>query len=281
MSIKRRITKGRQKKKLKMPILCIRDKFIYGSFILAGLLYFIFAIPAFKQLQNDIGFLSSDVIAVDGSEKYMFMAFWYIIFGVWIIVPLGNRRPIFGDKKIKYGPPKYPAVYPIFMKNKPLGDFTPKQYRARKIKFAFINLVIVMTFIISAVFIPQSVYERSEILEDGSVVVYDEKNEEISRYTSKEISKVEIRAQGSGRRGSRYCTVYFVLTTEDNIRFNFRKSCFKGESVQQIKHIIDLKKIYVNDCIIIGKERLEKSIDKYNLYSSEEKTLLKQLFEID
>lgn len=111
------------KKKIhQMPPLSFVDKLIYWTVMALQVVFFLALMFGALLLREKIAF--SDETVVAASEH---ISLWWMIvpsFSLLIVViPWGrwyqDRRPLFGRRNFKYGPPAWPRVYPLFMKNKP------------------------------------------------------------------------------------------------------------------------------------------------------------------
>ncbi len=184
--------KTKKKKKLKMPPLSFLDKVVYwiALSLLIGLCYFFLVVQ--QQMRRAIAFDDMSIIASGDN----FSACWFLVpvctlfvitFILWETA-YQNRKPIFGKKNIKYGPPAFPKVYPLFMKNKPyvyVGEGKKKEYR-------LIATIILVVFLISLVPFPWSLYGRYCLKNDGSIVQYNMFNKQVQDFSSEEIESIKI-----------------------------------------------------------------------------------------
>lgn len=180
-----------KKRRQQMPPLSFSDKLIYYSIIafLCGLYFALGFVPI--ALRERIAFLDEMVIA---SSEHMsslwqlvpWMTFFLMTFILWLL-PYQDRRPIFGLKNFKYGPPVYPKIYPLFMKNKPHVWVSQRAKQNRK-QMALTLLVILL---ISFIPFPWSLYGRDALHADGSITQYSMFNNQVQEFSSGEIAAVE------------------------------------------------------------------------------------------
>ena len=267
-----------------MPQLGWKDQLIYwvaiiltGGFSISGAFIVLLA-------QDDIAFSDPAVIARTvgrGNLYFIWLVLWCLIAFILILAgPYQQRIPILGRADIKYGPPAYPRVYPIFMKNKPNYWVSPKEAQKKKKTRIIMAILLTVTFFISAAMFPLSLYGRAVLNEDGSITVYDARNREEHHYTTDEIAFVEFgNYQASGRYSSSW-HLHFVITTTDSEIYKFAAHSFSGTDLQQLQTMLRVKEdIYDNQCFVSGLENVPKVIqDQYR--QEDEKELVYRLFEM-
>ena len=127
------------KKRLhQMPPLSFVDKSIYWFILLVLLaLYFLLTLGTLF-LRRKIAFQDEMVIACEDNISFLWflvpwMTFMLMTFITWYDL-YQRRKPIFGIRNFKYGPPAWPKEYPLFMKNKPYVYVSEqKRKRARRL----------------------------------------------------------------------------------------------------------------------------------------------------
>lgn len=268
-----------------MPKLGWKDQLIYwiamiltGGFSILGTFIVLLA-------QDDIAFSDSAVIARTAGQGNLFfigLITWCLIAFILILAGLYRKRiPIWGRSDIKYGPPAYPRVYPMIMKNKPKHWISSNELRKQKRMRLIVAALLIITFLVSAVLFPLSFYGRAVLCNDGSIAVYNVRNQEIHHYLENEIASVELDTYYlHSRRGRGSWHIQFKISTTDSKLYNFAAHSFEGTDIQQLKTMLYVKEQLYKDLIFIsGTENLQKVVwDQYS--HTEEKALLYQLFEL-
>lgn len=112
-----------KKKVNRMPPLSALDRMIYGGLFLLItainlavmiLPFFIWYRKAFQDPSVAAASMSAGIIW----GVFSFCVFLGVSYGLWGMA-VQKQQPIFGKRNFKYGPPAWPKVYPLFMKNKP------------------------------------------------------------------------------------------------------------------------------------------------------------------
>lgn len=275
-----------KKKVHKMPPLCFLDKCIYTFLFVIGIsiALAVFVIPI--VVGDRIIFSDEAVIA---GENYFAWAF--IPFFAFLVIPLAvvgthyqDRHPIFGLRDFKYGPPNWPKVYPLLMKNKPPVWMSEKKKASRKQTAVVLVLILLLSFIPY----PFAFYGRECLRKNGSVVQYNGFNVPVREFSSGEISQVEFKAYKHST-GSRYARIvntrYDVqvkLTTDSGKKYTFEFHNFQkgeeGELLNWLTQMLQLKRRYSPEIITYdGLEYLEDVVSGNGL-TDEETKLLYQLF---
>ena len=267
-----------------MPKLGWKDQIIYwitmiltGGFSTLGAFIVLLA-------QDDIAFSDPAVIARtvgQGNLYFIWLLLWCLIAFILILAGLYQRRiPILGRSDIKYGPPAYPRVYPIFLKNKPKYWVSPKELHKQKRMRLIVAVLLIITFLVCAVLFSLSFYGRAVLCNDGSITVYNAHNQEIHHYLKNEIVSVELDTYHSRSRHGGSWHIHFKISTADSKSYNFAAHSFEGTDIQQLQTMSYVKEQLYKDLIFIsGTENLQKVVwDQYS--RTEEKALLYQLFEL-
>lgn len=267
-----------------MPQLGWKDQLIYWVAIILTGGFSISGAVIVLLVQDAIAFSDPAVIARtvgQGNLHFIWLVLWCLIAFVLILAgPYQQRIPILGRSDIKYGPPAYPRVYPIFMRNKPNYWVSPKEAQKKKKLRLIVAILLTVTFLISAAVFPLSLYGRAVLNEDGTVTVYDARNREEHHYTTDQIASVELGTyQASGRYSSSW-HLHFVITTVDSETYKFAAHSFSGTELQQLQTMLHVKdELYDNQCVISGLENVQKVIqDQYR--QADERALVYQLFEM-
>jgi len=268
-----------------MPPLSLVDKLIYWTIIvLLCVAYFIFLLGPL-YLRRQIAFSDTAVIAVEDNASTWWlivpwMTFFLMTFILWL-QPYQKRIPIFGRKNFKYGPPAWPKIYPLFMKNKPPVWVSERKKKERK-QIAIILLVVLL---VSFIPFPWSLYGRDCLFYDGSIVQYNMFNGPIHEFATGDIEDIEIETfrYSTGRYNTKqHWGVLMVFKTDSGKKYTFEHRDFRSdtnfETIYWLEWMLTVKKRY--DLSIIhydGLEKLDRVIADRNL-SQEEVQMLYQLF---
>lgn len=267
-----------------MPKLGWKDQLLYITVMIITGGFSVFGWLIVMQIQDDIAFSDPQVIARTvgkGNMSCIWLMLWCMVaFGLIIAGPYQNRFPIFGRTDIKYGPPAYPRIYPLFMKDKPKYWVSPKEVQKQNCSRMIAAILLVITFLVSAAMFPLSLHGRAVLNEDGTVTVYDARNREVHQYAYYEVTSVELGTYQSSGRYSGSWHIHFVITTKDSETYRFAAHSFAGTDLQQLQTMLHVKEeLYGNQCLISGFENVQKVIqDQYR--QADEQALVYQLFEI-
>lgn len=267
-----------------MPKLGWKDQMLYVTVLVLTGGFPIFGWLIVMQIQDTIAFSDPQVIAKtvgEGNMHCVWLMLWSMVVFVLIYAgPYQNRLPVFGRTDIKYGPPAYPRVFPVLMKNKPQYWVSPRTAQKKKQARIIVAILLAVTFFISAAVFPLSLHGRAVLNEDGTITVYDAKNREIHHYTYDEVTSVELGTYQSSGRYSGSWHIHFVIYTSDSKTYNFAAHTFSGTDLQQLQTMLHVKEtLYGNQCLISGTENLRKVIqDQY--HQADERALVYQLFEL-
>lgn len=235
----------------RMPKLSFLDQVIYwAGLLLLGICWFALAFSPLL-LRDWIAFSEEAVVAAREHASSLWilvpwMTFFLMTFIAWTI-PYQNRQPIFGLKNFKYGPPAWPKVYPLFMKDKPYVWVSQREQKRKK----QLKAVLLMILLVSFIPFPWSLYGRDCLYRDGSIRQYSMFNNLKKEYLCQEIETVEFSTY-------RYSTGKYVKTTHwgvevtlttnsgNSYSFQDRDTKLKWESgsPQWLGTMLDLKEQY-------------------------------------
>lgn len=234
-------------------------------------------------LRSEIAFADERVVAFNerrgvGNDLYLF-AWLFIVLLAIAGGPYQQRRPIFGRRGVKYGPPAYPRIYPLLMKDKPKHWVSPKAQANQKKLRLFLTALALVTLLFSIAMFPRSLYGREVLYRDGTVAVYSPGNREEEHYKFSEITSVELETYYRRRRRtfSGSWNVRMTLHTADGEDFYFSSGSFSGGWTQTLESMLALKERYGSLVTISGTENLSRVIHDKSL-SAAEAALLYQLF---
>lgn len=275
-----------KKRMHRMPPLSFLDKMIYWTALALIGAALIFLLVVTFTWRNQIAYADEAVIAKTDSISLMWvlvpwMTFMLMSFILWYI-PYEARRPIFGCRNFKYGPPAWPRIYPLFMKNKPCFYGSEQKKKGYK-KTAVILLVVLL---VSFIPFPWSLYGRSCLKYDGSIVQYNMFNGQTQMFLSGQIEKVEVETYrySTGKYGTRrHWGVQMRFTADSGRKYTFEFNDFRHDADAKYEYwltaMLNVKKRYDPGIVRFnGKENLDKVAQDRKL-TAEETKLLHQLFQ--
>ena len=278
------MAKKAKKKVHRMPPLSFADKLIYWMVFL--ILMVSYAALAFVPLlmRSKIAFADECVIAVQdrASVFWLFVPWmtWFLMTFILWYSSYEQRKPIFGKRNFKYGPPAWPKEYPLFMKNKPYVFVSERKRKERK-QIAVLLLVILL---VSFIPLPWSLYGRNCLHSDGGIVQYNVFNAQTREFAPEDISdiKIEVFRHGAGKSSRTYWGVQMVFTAESGRRYTFDyrdfRSTEQGEPLFWLEAMLHIKKQFHPSIIRYEDvEDIDYVIWDSNM-SQEEMQLLYQLF---
>lgn len=272
-----------KKKMHKMPPLSFLDKMIYWIIFLVLCAAYVALLFGPLQLRHRIAFSDEAVIAAaDHFSTWWlgipWLTFFLMTFILWL-QPYQNRTPIFGKKNFKYGPPAWPKVYPLFMKNKPPVWVSERKKKERK----QIAIVLVIVLLVSFIPLPWSLYGRDCLRYDGSIVQYNMFNQRVEEFSPGDIDEATIdlfRYDTGGKyHKTHHWGVRLALHTRSGKRYSFDHRDFDNNGTRRyLSQMVDVISRY--DPGIIRYEDIE-NLDKFIAekgLSQEEIQLLYQLY---
>lgn len=264
-----------------MPPLSFVDKLIYWSImlLLGGLYLALLFGPIY--LRHKIAFADEMVLAAEAHASSLWlivpwMTFFLMTFILWN-QSYQDRRPIFGLKNFKYGPPAWPKVYPLFMKNKPYVWISERKQKERK----QIAVALLVVLLLSFIPFPWSLYGRDCLLRDGGIVEYSMLNRQTGAFSSGEIKEIEIEAYrySTGVRHRRsHWGVRLVFRTDSGEKYSFDSRDFRNDEESDVLYWLEamlaLKGRYDPGIIRYdGLENLSRVISDRNLDQAETEML--------
>lgn len=270
----------------KMPPLSFLDKLIYWTAFLLICAVLIFLVVITFTWRNQIAYADNAVIAKTDSISVLWaliplLTFMLMAFILWYM-PYEARRPIFGRKNFKYGPPAWPKIYPLFMKNKPYVYESERKKKDRKV----IAVILLAVLLISFIPFPWSLYGRSCLKYDGSIVQYNMFNSQTQMFLSGQVEKVEVETYrySTGKYAARkHWGVQMRFTTDSGKKYTFEFSDFHSDTDTRhaywLTAMLNVKKRYDPSIVRFnGKEDLNAVVQDKKL-TDEETKLLYQLFQ--
>ena len=268
-----------------MPPLSFLDKLIYWMILFVLCAAYIALLLGPLQLRRKIAFADEAVIAAEDNFSTWWLAVpWLTFFLMTLILwvrPYEERKPIFGRRNFKYGPPAWPKVYPLFMKNKPHVFVSERKRKERK-QIAAMLLVVLL---VSLIPFPWSLYGRDCLQSDGSIVQYNMFNSEVREFSSGEVESIKIETfrYSTGKYvTTSHWGVQMVFVTDSGRKYTFDQREFRtntpGDYRYWLSAMLRVKRRYDPGIIRYeGVEDLELVIEDKKL-SEKEAEMLYQLF---
>ena len=170
----------------------------------------------------------------------------------------------------------------MFMRNKPLKKISERKRKSQRV----MAMVLIAVLAGSWLLFPMSLYGRSCLYWDGSIIQYNVFNKEKRQFSTGQIESVEIEAYRytSGKARHKHWGVRVNLVTDTGKDYTYPIDSFRdddqAETAYWLTAMIRLKERYDPGIIYLkGKENLAEVIEDKNL-SAQEIALLYQLFEL-
>ena len=274
-----------KKRARRMPPLSFGDKLIYYSIFLLLLAVCLSLLFGALYLRRIIALQDEAVIAYAENGSFFWLAvpeLTLFLMGLILLEqPFQDRKPIFGRKNFKYGPPSWPTVYPLFMRNKPYVYVSEREKKAKKRRITILTVVLLVSFIP----FPWSLYGRDCLHSDGSIVQYSMFNSKSQEFTREEIAELTIesyRIRTSRRSCNSNQSIRMVFRTNTGQEYTFNQGAFNTSGQNgtryRLESMINVKAQFHPDIIRYnGIEKLPFVITDQQLLTEEER-LLYQLF---
>lgn len=269
----------------RMPPLSFADKAIYWAVLLVLIALYFGLIVGTIILRNEIAFRDETVIACEDNISFLWclipwMTFFLMTFIAWADL-WQRRKPIFGLRNFKYGPPAWPREYPLFMKNKPYVYVSERKKKEQK----KLSLLLLAVLFVSFIPYPWSLYGRDCLYGDGSIVQYNMFNGKADAFSSGDMGSVEIEAYryNSGRYGTgKHWGVRMTFITDSGKKYSFHFEEFRDDVSSDVRYwltaMLRVKGRYDPGIIQYkGIENLQKVVSDKKLTEAETQ-MLYQLF---
>ena len=241
-----------------MPPLSFVDKLIYWTIFLLLAAAYLLLLFGPIYLRDRIAFSEETVLAAEDHVSSLWMivpgmTFFLMTFLLWN-QPYQDRKPIFGLKNFKYGPPAWPKVYPLFMKNKPYVWVSERKKKERK----QIAVILLAVLLVSFVPFPWALYGRDCLLHDGGIVEYSMFNNRTEEFASGDIAQIQIEAYRYST-GTRHRTTHWgvrmVFRTDSGEKYIFDHRDFRNDTESEI--------CYWLEAMLAVKGRYDAGIIRY------------------
>ena len=233
------------------------------------------------MLRDKIAFQDATVVAkYDHASLLWLLVPWMTFFLITLVLwlqPYQDRKPIFGLRNFKYGPPAYPKVYPLFMKNKPPVYISERKKKEKR----GVALLLLIILLVSFIPYPWSLYGRSCLHSDGSIVRHNMFNRVTKEFSDHDIASLEIEAfhtkQGKGRP---IWTVRMKFTTESGRNFHFTLRDFRGNATEILSAMLQVKSCYHPSIITYSGAEHIGNVLADRTFNTEERLMLYELFNL-
>lgn len=266
-----------------MPPLGWKDQLLYwlGMLLTAGFSFASFIIAG--EVQDQIAFSDPTVIArIDGAGNFgwVWIMFWCLLAFCYLVTgPYQHRLPVFGRSDLKYGPPAYPRIYPLFMKNKPKHRGVSQKSEKRKKRDRIIAFLVIASFLLSLFFFFHSFHGRSVLQDDGTIRIYNSFDRETRVYRPDDISSFQLEVYSSkSRHGRRHWSICYRITTADSSTYKIPVSAFRGTRAEELQAMFLVKEQLYRD---IPLSIDTKDLKKVDYFDAADKGLVYQLFEVN
>ena len=275
------------KKKIhKMPPLSFVDKAIYWTILLLLCASYIALLLGPFILRHKIAFADESVIAVADNISILWLVVpfinWTLITSILWGYSYYERKPIFGKKGFRYGPPAWLRVYQLFMKNKPQVFVSTYDKKRRK----GVSTILAIVLIVGLIPFPLSLYGRDCLRQDGSIVQYNMFNREVYNFSAGDIREIKFGTYRHKSRGDMFYSygVQMVLITDSGKKYTFQAREFHSDGEDDarywLKAMSDIKRRYDPSIIRYeDSEKLDKVAKSYIGFTDKDREWLYQLFE--
>ena len=269
----------------RMPPLSFLDKTIYwfGMLVLGALYCGLFLGTII--LRKKIAFQDDMVIACEDNISVLWLLIPWMTFSLMTFITwydlYQSRKPIFGLRNYKYGPPAWPKEYPLFMRNKPYVYVSERKEKERKRR----SILLLAVLLISFIPYPWSLYGRDCLYSDGSIVQYSMFNGKTNEFSSGEIMSVEVEAyqHAVGRYKTRKrWDVQMTFTTDSGKKYCFQPGEFRNNVPTDMRYwlvaMLRVKERYDPGIITYSGVGNLESVVSDNELTDAETQILYQLF---
>ena len=284
--------KSRKKKKQPYPPLSLLDKSIYSIGLMISLLVPIVLMFCFFDTTARIAFRDPSVAAYEARWSGLFslpFLFYVIVSGLAVFGGgLSDKKPIFGNRKIKYGERPWPNdCFPLFHPQKKYVYVSPskKDRRRTGVKAWCIGFLVVLLMALP------SFFGRNCLYQDNSVASYNCFNQKTgTTYTEEDFSQLTIRAlwsthwsRGTGITRTREYRMTIEMADAEEFTFSAIKGFrWQGTDVltDSINKMAEIKTLFPPENITIkGKDKVGRLIDYYEMNETQAQAF-RALFEV-
>lgn len=277
--------KHKKKNAARKPPLSFIDKFIYYLLIVGSFIASLLCVFLWDDLRDVIAFQDNSVIAYhEHSSALLFillMGYLEISGIVYFMVQLSNKKPIFGNSRIRYGEvPWDKNCYPLFDSRRKLVIVKVSERRFQR----HMRIVWGIGLLIALLFSLFSFCGRDCLCRDNSIVSYNSVNRQTgNHYSEKDYSHLTLYTEYiSIYRGGSYWEYGFSIEMNDGRRFSFSNRDFDWREPRYqdncLETMLEIRELFTPESISIkGEKNIGKVVDYLGL-NSEQAQLLHNLF---
>lgn len=275
--------KSKKHKRMFRPPLSTLDKSIYWLGLLLSFIGILLLGLCFEDITGVIAFQDPSVVAYSSHASFLFvlplLGYVEISAAVFCITALEEKKPIFGNRKVRYGKePWSKDCFPLFDARRKKIFVKPSEKRFRR----SMTRVWCIGLLICLLLAPFSFWGRDCLTQNDSIISYNALNQ-ATAYTTEAFSHLTIQAKYvSGYRTASYWKYQITIKTDggfftfSNRDFDWREPNSKERALQKM---LEIKALFMPDEITIkGAHNIEKVADYLGL-NDEQKQLLQKLFE--
>jgi hypothetical protein len=265
------------------PPLSLLDKFVYYVAIILSFVLSLIVVFLIRDIWSYIAFRDAFVIAYQNRASFLFilpiLLYMEMSSLIFFITTLESKKPIFGNRKVKYGEAPWRKDYfPLFDPRRKKLYIKPSEKRFRR-KIWTIWLVGLLICLLLA---PLGLFGRDCLMDDNRVISYNMLNRQKSvAYTTDDYAQLTIIARFvSGYRSSDYWTYEICISMDDGKAFTFSDRDFDSniadETERSLKKMLQIKSYFEADQISIkGAEHIDDVADYHNMNDHQKQLLLK------
>ena len=277
------MAKKKKKKYHAMPKLSFVDHCVYWLILAVALIPSGLCVYMTFFLRNRVAFADAAVAAAraHASVGWFLPGFCWsygMALGLWCVKYTG-RYPIFGRRGVKYGPPAYPKIYPVFMKNKPKVWVSERAKESKRMSALILAAVTVVFLLLASL----SISGRDVLYEDGRLAEYNMFGVCTEEVDKPFVEKVEfgVHKESSGKAGRVYYSVDMTLWTADGEKYYFEESDFRRTKDTEIRYwiiaMLNIKEAYPGKVTCEDGAKVDRVLAR-SLWSDEERALIRELF---
>lgn len=269
--------KNKKKSGPKTPPLSSLDRCIYFiSFLLIVVIFFMLLFLPMEIFRNTMFSDPNIIAAVDRGELMRWPFFFYVLFSAFIfaVTCYEGKKPIFGNKKIKYGDHRWKPVYPLFSKERREYRRNEKpsdiHFRRKMWRVWLTGLGITFVFFLLGIFCRWT-YE-----EDGRFHQFNAFNTETISCPVEELTELTFNIRRNSKGGGYSLRIFFEL---EGGHGHFYIGDFSGDTFEErLEQLLALKEAVLPDRIFYTGHDLGKYM-RYVDPTPSERDLLNQIFQ--
>ena len=271
--------RSKKKRGLKSPSLSSLDRCIYYVALLLLVVVFMLMFLLPIGIFRNVVFSDPGVIAaMDRGEVVRWPFLFYVLLSAFIFVVacFNEKKPIFGNKRIKYGDHRWKPVYPLFSKERREYRRNEKpsdiHFRRKMWRVWLTGLGITFVFFLLGIFCRWT-YE-----EDGRFHQFNAFNAETISCPVEELTELTFNIRRNSKGGGYSLRIFFEL---EGGHGHFYMGDFSGDTFEaRLEQLLALKEAVPQDRIFYTGKSLERYLH-YEDPTPSERDLLNQIFQMN